>query len=322
MSEEYERQLHAENITLRTENAQLLTRIAECEARESALKNANQLDRALIIQNIQRRKNAIGDRSLEVTEAEILCDRFDAALATEQARTRELSEEIQILRSALHGTQIELASALETEGKSLDFCIGLTGNTADEIRTAFKERDELSEELNGFKAAFENETAIALIYKRKRDELSEQVAALTEERDNALQRVADLESEEPGRTNQLYCQLREKHTNLEHALRESEASCAAIAKQRDDYMEESISGNNCILKLARMLGCSDGDDTPEIRITAMLARLAELEADRARLLTALEDVIASAHPNKTEHPTMFAVWESGIQAIDHAREGE
>jgi hypothetical protein len=39
-----------------------------------------------------------------------------------------------------------------------------------------------------------------------------------------------------------------------------------------------------------------------------------------QLADALEGVLASAHPNSVEHPTMYAAWQKGIMALTAYRE--
>lgn len=53
--------------------------------------------------------------------------------------------------------------------------------------------------------------------------------------------------------------------------------------QLADYIDESRRNADYILNIARLLGCCDGDDTPELRIASLKAELAQAKEDGARL---------------------------------------
>ncbi len=76
----------------------------------------------------------------------------------------------------------------------------------------------------------------------------------------------------------LYGKMGRIHFPLKHTAADvdaMEARIAALTKERDSLAEEARQANDYIEKIGSMLGCADGDDTPEQRWETIKANHAE-----------------------------------------------
>lgn len=110
---------------------------------------------------------------------------------------------------------------------------------------------------------------------KERDEALEGSREINEQLGTALDEIKKLKTERDGWAHSSEC------WELMHAKRHEELEQAR--KQCDDYRKEAEVSNLYIQKLARLLECSDGDDTPEMRIAALKTELAQARELDSRL---------------------------------------